>query len=53
MALFPHQALTQPQAAAFCRAALGPMSSLVSGHPVVLAAAQDLVKRANVSQQEG
>jgi hypothetical protein len=47
--LYPQQALTQPQAAAFCKAQLGQGASLVSGHPLVLAAAQGLVQRANVS----
>jgi hypothetical protein len=47
--LFPHQALTQPQAAAFCQAQLGPGAALVNGNRAVLAAAQGLVQSANVS----
>jgi hypothetical protein len=44
--LYPYQSLTQPQAAAFCKAAGG---SLVNGDPLVLAAAQGLVKQSDVS----
>jgi hypothetical protein len=51
--LYPHQALTQPQAAAFCKVQLGPGASLVSAHPVVMAAAQGLVQSANVSGRVG
>ncbi len=47
--LFTHQALSQPQAAAFCKAQLGDGASLVDGNPLVLAAAQGLVQSANVS----
>jgi hypothetical protein len=52
LALYPYQALTQPQAAAFCKAQMGPGAALVNGDPVVMAAAQGLVKSANVSCQD-
>jgi hypothetical protein len=49
--LYTQQALSQPEALQFCRAQHGPAAALVGGAPAVMAAAQGLVRQAQVGEQ--